>query len=100
MNERKPFLSPPLAIFLYALACGFMLILFHLIPGFIRYLFSLFAFYGGFNFFRKYDETKHRVLLIVFAMVIYFIGVVVYVAFAIVNGWTIPGVPDNVAEMD
>lgn len=100
MNERKPLVNPYVAICLYALACGFMLILFNVIPGFIRYLFSLFAFYGGFNFFRKYDETKHRVLMIVGAMLVYLFGVIIYVAFAIVNGWYIPGMPDNVLEMD
>lgn len=96
----KPRMHPLVAVSIYGWACGIMLILFTIVPGFTRFLFSLFAFYTGFNFFSKYDEVKYRVILIVLALVIYFFGVMTYVALAIINGWYIPFTPPEAVESE
>lgn len=83
-----------LAVFLYSLACGTLLVAFSLIPGIIKYAFSLGAFFLGLKFFGTYETWGPRLALIGGSLVVFLILLVIYAFFAALYGWHVPGVTD------
>lgn len=96
----KAGMPPAVSIILFSLLCGAMLIIFSIIQDFTKYIFSLVALYAGFKFFQKFDQLKHRIIFIVLSIVIYFVGFIIFVGFAVVYEWNVPGLTDQILEID
>lgn len=76
--------------FLYALACGALLVPFSLIKGLISFVFSVPAFLLGLRVFSLEESWKKRFLFIGLSLLIYIVLLIVYIAVAIVQGWPLP----------
>ncbi|WP_438433549.1 hypothetical protein [Gorillibacterium sp. sgz500922] len=73
----------------FTLAISLLMSLFVLVPGFIRYLFSVGALFVGFQFFKRHEGWGARIGLIAAAVILTLLFTTVYVALAYVNGWYI-----------
>ncbi|WP_058301646.1 hypothetical protein [Gorillibacterium timonense] len=73
--------------FSFAISVGMSL--FILLPGFVRYLFSVGSLYVGFQYFKRNEGWGLRIGMIVTAVILTLLFTVIYVALAYMNGWYI-----------
>lgn len=73
----------------FSLIISLLMALFILVPGFVRYLFSLGALYIGLQYFKRHEGWGLRIGILVTSIVLTLLITVVYVALAYVYGWYI-----------
>lgn len=87
-------MNAKLNLFVTSIVCGLCLAVFSLIPSFVKFAFSLVAFFVGLRFFGQYDSWKMRLALIAISIIWYFLFVIIYTFLAIANNWYLPAMPD------
>lgn len=88
-------MNPKLSLLVNSVVCAICLAAFSMIPGFIKYIFSLTAFFLGLRFFGAHDSWKMKLALIGITIVLFFVFVILYTILAIAYGWYIPTVPED-----
>ncbi|CDN44680.1 MULTISPECIES: hypothetical protein [Paenibacillus] len=78
------------AAMLYGIACGLLMTLFVMVPGVIRFVFSLVALWLGLRFFRAHETVWRRVGFVFVSILFFILSVIAYTMYVFVKHGTAP----------
>jgi hypothetical protein len=78
------------AALLYGIACGLLMTLFVMVPGVIRFVFSLLALWLGLRFFRSHETLWRRIGFIAASIVFFILSVIGYTMYVFIKHGTAP----------